>query len=392
LLTQCPKCETIFRLGAADLGAAQGFVECGECAAQFSALDRLADEPKFSSSVKVVPVDHSTLPIEPSQRHGAATRPTFMLMDGESPSADFVLDRSAEIANPNSLPAFPEQASAESSAVESAALRDDSGTKPQRGERAIVGGTQKNEISATAALDANGIEQLAEVDEQKLDTQPPAELARDVDSPPTASLPESEHAILFTDPSAQDLDYSPLSDAALDLSDVPSVLRRDVAALDRPRSPLRGIWITMAVLFCLALMLQVAWILRAEILAKFPTADPSYKFVCTHLGCEYKTANLTTAIELVARDVRDHPQYINTLLVNATLVCHSRTANSYPVLELGLYGQTGEAIGIRRFEPREYLDKSIDPAAGMPPNQPVYIVLEIAGVDSRAVSFEFSFL
>jgi hypothetical protein len=289
-----------------------------------------------------------------------------MLMDGESPSADFVLDRSAEIANPNSLPAFPEQASAESSAVESAALRDDSGTKPQRGERAIVGGTQKNEISATAALDANGIEQLAEVDEQKLDTQPPAELARDVDSPPTASLPESEHAILFTDPSAQDL--------------------------DRPRSPLRGIWITMAVLFCLALMLQVAWILRAEILAKFPTADPSYKFVCTHLGCEYKTANLTTAIELVARDVRDHPQYINTLLVNATLVCHSRTANSYPVLELGLYGQTGEAIGIRRFEPREYLDKSIDPAAGMPPNQPVYIVLEIAGVDSRAVSFEFSFL
>ena len=370
---------------------------------QFSALDRLADEPKFSSAVKVVPVDHSTLPIEPSRRHGAATRPTFILMDGESPSADFVVDRSAETANLNSLPAFPEQFSAESSAVEPLAVRDDSGTKPQRDAHAIVGATQTNEISATAALNANGIEQLAEVDEQKLDTQLPtdtaladlaslAELARDVDSEPTASLPESEHAILFTDPGAQDLDYSPLGDAALDLSDVPSVLRRDVAALDRPRSRLRGIWITMTVLFCVALMLQFAWILRAEILAKFPTADPIYKFVCTHLGCEYKTADLTTAIELIARDVRDHPQYINTLLVNATLVCHSSTANNYPVLELGLYGQTGEAIGIRRFEPREYLDKSIDPAVGMPPNQPVYIVLEIAGVDSRAVSFEFSFL
>jgi hypothetical protein len=62
------------------------------------------------------------------------------------------------------------------------------------------------------------------------------------------------------------------------------------------------------------------------------------------------------------------------------------------VIQLGLYGQTGEVLGIRRFEPQEYLDKSIDLAAGMPPNRPVYIVMEVAGVGGRAISFEFTFL
>lgn len=45
LLTQCPHCTTVFRLNAAVLAAARGFVECGECSRVFFALERLADEP-----------------------------------------------------------------------------------------------------------------------------------------------------------------------------------------------------------------------------------------------------------------------------------------------------------------------------------------------------------
>jgi hypothetical protein len=113
---------------------------------------------------------------------------------------------------------------------------------------------------------------------------------------------------------------------------------------------------------------------------------------CDRLGCRLKTGSATDEIELLARDVRDHPQYLDTLLVNATLVSLSETTTLFPVIQLGLYGQTGEVIGVRRFEPGEYLDKSIDLGAGMPPNRSVYIVLEVAGVGARAVSFEFTFL
>ena len=49
-------------------------------------------------------------------------------------------------------------------------------------------------------------------------------------------------------------------------------------------------------------------------------------------------------------------------------------------------------LSARRFEPREYLDQSIAVDEGMPPERPVYIVLELAGNASNAVSFEFTFL
>lgn len=45
LLTQCPHCATVFRLNAAILATARGFVECGECSRVFFSLERLADEP-----------------------------------------------------------------------------------------------------------------------------------------------------------------------------------------------------------------------------------------------------------------------------------------------------------------------------------------------------------
>jgi len=80
------------------------------------------------------------------------------------------------------------------------------------------------------------------------------------------------------------------------------------------------------------------------------------------------------------------------LLVNATLINRSEFAAEFPIIRLGLHGQTGQAMGARRFEPHEYLDKSIDISAGMASNRRVYIVREVAGVDSSAVSFEFDFL
>ena len=97
-------------------------------------------------------------------------------------------------------------------------------------------------------------------------------------------------------------------------------------------------------------------------------------------------------IKLLTRDVRDHPQYQNTLLVNATLANQSDATTKFPVIQLGLFDKTGETIGVRRFNPDEYLDSSIDIPTGLSAGRTVYVVFELAGVGDRAVSFEFSFL
>lgn len=303
MLTQCPKCETIYRLGAADLGSAQGFVECGECGERFNALERLADEPKFSAGQSpLASGDGAAAPPLPDAKAGPASGPVFVLLDTDEATAT----------------------------IEPAAAQ---------------------------------------------------------------TLSESEHAILFTDPGAE-FGEEPAEDIeSVDLDEVPSILQAEVAALNRPRRErLRWLWMWLAILFTAGLTLQLAWVFRDRMLAALPDTRPLYVAACEQLGCRIEPPAATRAIELLSRDVRDHPQYLNTLLVNATLVSRSKTATAFPIIELGLYGHTGEVIGIRRFEPREYLDKSIDLAAGMPPNRPVTIVLEIAGVGRRAVSFEFTFL
>lgn len=45
MFTDCPSCESVFRIRAAQLGAAGGWVRCGYCAQTFNALERLHDAP-----------------------------------------------------------------------------------------------------------------------------------------------------------------------------------------------------------------------------------------------------------------------------------------------------------------------------------------------------------
>lgn len=59
MFTRCPACQTIFRVHADTLRVAQGLVRCGRCAAQFNALDSLAEDPE----ALVGPVEAAESPV-----------------------------------------------------------------------------------------------------------------------------------------------------------------------------------------------------------------------------------------------------------------------------------------------------------------------------------------
>ena len=151
------------------------------------------------------------------------------------------------------------------------------------------------------------------------------------------------------------------------------------------------VWSLTSFLFFICLVGQAGWCFRAPILSKAPETRPIHEKICAKLHCTVVKRVADDPVELVSREIRDHPQYRNTLLVNATLINRPEVAAEFPIIQLGFRGQTGQAMGVRRFEPHEYLDKSIDISAGMASNRCVYIALEVAGVDSSAVSFEFDF-
>jgi predicted Zn finger-like uncharacterized protein len=151
-------------------------------------------------------------------------------------------------------------------------------------------------------------------------------------------------------------------------------------------------WTSAAFIALLAILLQLAWFNRDQLLLKYPEYLPYAKQICHELNCELIRQRDVSAIKLINRDVRLHPDYQDTLLVNAAMKNELPVRQPYPRVQLTLFDTSGSLLGYREFVPDDYLDSSIDIEKGMPINSPVYFVLEVSGPTAGAVSFEFRFL
>ena len=344
----------MFRLRAEHLRAARGFVTCGECNHVFDVLQRIVDEPapepELATSIETPPESVVEIPIEASAEPEAVAPATVALPETDS-----------EIAAATTVPGVFDE------------------PPPAPGPQ----------LGSEAALEAVALD------------MPPLfrEVEAEVTAPNAPLLPESEHAILFEAPGAAAVDDAPIVPSPIverdadDEAEVPEILREEIAALSgQGRSRARWLWALLALALLLALAAQVGYTYRAPLFERWPMLQPWAELLCARVGCDLRVPLATGTIELLARDVRDHPQYAGTLLVNATLHNNGSRPASYPVIQLGIYDHTGSVVGIRRFAPKEYLDQSIDIASGLPAGGSVYVVLEIAGTGNAADSFEFTFL
>jgi len=152
------------------------------------------------------------------------------------------------------------------------------------------------------------------------------------------------------------------------------------------------IWAFGALLLCIIIIVQLAWFNRDELLIRYPQLEPVAREICERLQCEILRHKDISSIKLLNRDVRNHPLYEGSLLVNATMANKSETIQPYPQIQLALFNLEGEVIAYREFKPDEYLDDSINIPAGMMPESPIHFVLEVGGPTEGAVSFEFHFL
>ena len=153
----------------------------------------------------------------------------------------------------------------------------------------------------------------------------------------------------------------------------------------------RLVWGIGILLLLVAASSQIIWFNRDAIMGRYPASIPWFNKFCQKFKCEIIRHRDPGAIELLNRDVRDHPRFKNALLVNATMINRSQTVQAYPVVQLNLFDVDGKLIAYRRFQPKEYLDDSINILQGMAPNVPVHFVLEVLDSAKGAVSFEFEF-
>lgn len=150
-------------------------------------------------------------------------------------------------------------------------------------------------------------------------------------------------------------------------------------------------WTAVNLFLIVLLVAQYVYFTRDD-LARYPELRPSLEAMCGVMGCEIPLMRDVKRISLVNRELRSHPGAANALLVKATLINNAPFPQPYPVLQLSLSNVTGQVVAMRRFQPVEYLGKTINLKEGMVPQKPVDVVLELVDPGQNAISFEFEFL
>lgn len=289
MFTDCPSCERMFRIRAAQLGAADGWVRCGNCGETFYALERLYDTP-----LKHPPVL--------GQTDEVAAQPPAVEID-------------------------PEQAPA-----------------------------------------------------TRIDLPEPEQPAETVLQPEEALTPEQETAETHTADTVENRE---------DLPDLPPVLAGENKNKAGSTAPL--IWGSLVFVLALAAAAQLAWFNRDALLRTYPALAPRVEQICQSLQCEPIRFRDVSAIELLSRQVSQHPRYRNALLASASMVNNAEYRQPFPDIELLIFATDGQVISRGRFKPGEYLGPDVNPSSGMPPGVPIHFGLDLDGPAQDAVSFRFRF-
>jgi predicted Zn finger-like uncharacterized protein len=174
--------------------------------------------------------------------------------------------------------------------------------------------------------------------------------------------------------------------------DEPPVLTSPVGDWSQSSLKMPNVFSAVA-LVLLVLLMCAQWIFfnRAE-LASNKDWRPYLEQACTYLHCSLPLQVDLTQLELLQRDVRQHPRVEEALLVNATLSNQADFTQPYPVLEVSFTDLGGNTVAARRFRPIEYMIDSYTIKRGMPPGEPVPVVLEIVDPGKSAASYQFGFL
>ena len=383
MLTRCPQCSAWFRVRAEQLSVANGLVTCGRCEQVFNALASLLEE----GAAAPPSVPPRIEPVAPAPEPALAALPV-------APAAS-TLRFVAVAATTITTPTRGSTAASVSTTPVSVRVATSS----------LLGGVGSHDGTALAGADLQpGLEAAAVASEPA----PVHAAAASHKLSPMSPTPVDADIADFDFAAVDDIDPGPCTDedatASFDDDDhhavppatqeVPAVLLDDLAALTAPprESRVAAIaWAVFGLLLATVAAIQVAFMERQLLLVQVPAATRLIDTLCARLPClERRPAALS--VRLLARDVREHPSYRDALLVNATIVNEAKSPSPYPVIDLRLRDAAGNVLSARQFQPGEYLDQSITLGEGMPSERPVYIVLELAGSASNAVSFEFTFL
>jgi predicted Zn finger-like uncharacterized protein len=340
LLTQCPNCQTTFRITSEILRVAHGQVRCGRCQTQFDALERLIEEETLFEEAPAPAAPQIEVEEPDTQeditlegRHIEITGTYRVLDDPDRQVRQEVTEEWVEIDDVN------EEVDVSSEGIE---------VEEDLAER-----------DADAAAAAIAYERSTFTNERQREPQPPRPLRRarqqrDLDARATAHQPDEE-SDLFAEP---------------------------------PRKPSSIAWPLAALPLFALLVAQIAHHFRAE-LARHPTVGPVMTSVYSTLGLDLRPDWSLHAYEIKQWGVLSDAKQPGTLRVRASITNRAEFAQPYPMLKLVLEDRWGDQVSAREFVPAEYADLGTPTDRLLPPNQAVNATINIVDPGPDAEGFRF---
>lgn len=325
--TTCPQCASVFRLGADQLDAAQGWVQCSVCAAAFDARPSLLmeDGSPLPRVAEPEPVAEPALPdaVQPDGQPENADAPEAAQAVEEIVAADVprgIAQREVSLDLPSIILIDPDMS-----------VSDDHGPLPQ--------------FNAAPAYPR----------EPAAPVPPFIPVARATPSTPAARI---EYAS-------------------------PQPRARTPAA---PRHIKPWAWGVASVLLLALLLAQTAYFLRDTLVSRLPLTRPAFEQACAVLGCTLSLPKNLALLQVVGSDLQTETS--GRLNLALTLGNRANHAQAWPVLVLTLTDQRNRPLARRSFAPSEYLGDAQRIAAGIPPRSEQVLSLPLTVRDLAPMGFD----
>ncbi|MDF1527696.1 MAG: DUF3426 domain-containing protein [Sedimenticola sp.] len=368
MYTQCPHCQTLFRISADQLKAAAGKAHCCRCDRVFSALDNLREPDREEAWPESRFIDDL-----PEQQN---LELPFETTDSETVHQDLHSGLTDLLKALQIKATTPEETEATEDENEQIAVDDDRDPFEPAYEL-----NDSEMDSVQIGLDSlfcgpllAETEENSRTDEDSAidaDTEPNEELTAETEETAGEALP-------FTIPDNLP-ELKPTEQEALSLAD----------ALTTASSHKKGTlgWSLLILLLLIVAGGQLSWFGRDHLL-QYPPARQLLEQGCALINCQLPPRIDPSKIEVVSRSISSHPDYEGILLVMLTLRNQANFEQPYPILELSFLDSTGALVARRSFTPEVYRGTN---AGLIQPGIPESLRLELQDPGEEVVGFQFDF-
>ncbi len=411
LQTQCPKCETRFRVTDDQLGIAKGKVRCGNCLSVFNAIEHQVI-PK--SSPAAAPVQKSF------NSAGAAELPDEDFVFADNPEEDASEERYAgtklTFSDDELSDSFRSMDGQDGDDFREPVEDDLTKDADESWAEAILQETAKP--STTSPLPSSN-PPASEPEPSWETTEPSFEPEHEPEEPFGAAEASSEALTAPVEPDTPTDSGKPRSepepeddfyesfgnDAGLDFPDQDDRVDEPLSATlpydDLRREPVsvgndgsskwRTLTWTLVVLALLGVLVaQVTWF-QFDRLSAIPELRPFYEQGCKLAGCELKPLINVDAIQSRKLVVRTDPENRSQLVVNAVIINRADFEQPFPAIALTFSNLNGDVVAQSIFTPDEFLAGDAKELSAMPKDTPVRIAINIRDPGKDAVNYNLNF-